>query len=74
MSCFVLVTVSPFNPDLMPTDFNLADGAVGFVTDSKPLAGLQPSRNLDQALSAPGEGASHDQKTAHGKGESQSSW
>lgn len=63
---FLLVTVSAFNPDLMLTDFNLAEGAVGFVADSKHLAGLQPSRNLNQALSAPGEGA-------RGKGESQSS-
>ncbi|XP_050758004.1 interleukin-20 receptor subunit alpha-like [Gymnogyps californianus] len=54
--------------DLMTTDFNLADGAVGFVTDSKPLAGLQSSRNLNQALSAPGEGVSNDQKAARSKG------
>ncbi|XP_040975158.1 uncharacterized protein LOC121232514 isoform X2 [Aquila chrysaetos chrysaetos] len=68
MSCFALVTVSPFNPDLIPMDFYLADGVVGSVTDSKPPAGLQPSRNLNQALSAPGEGASHNQKAARIKG------
>ena len=73
MSRSVLVTVSPFNPDLMTTDFNLADSAVGFVADSKPLAGLQSSRNLNQALSAPVEGVSNDQKAARSKGESQSS-
>lgn len=70
MSCFVLVTVSPFNPGLIPTYFNLSDGAVDSVADSKPPAGLQPSRNLNHALSAPGEGASHNQKAAHIKGES----
>ncbi|XP_040975159.1 uncharacterized protein LOC121232514 isoform X3 [Aquila chrysaetos chrysaetos] len=54
--------------DLIPMDFYLADGVVGSVTDSKPPAGLQPSRNLNQALSAPGEGASHNQKAARIKG------
>ncbi|CAM9378703.1 unnamed protein product [Bubo scandiacus] len=53
--------------DLMPTDFNLAAGAVDFTADSKLLAGLQPSKNLNQALSALGEGVIHDQKAAHGK-------
>lgn len=71
MSCFVLVVVSPSNPDLLPTESNLADGAVGFQADGKALAGRQPSGNLDRALPAPGEGASHDQKAARSKGESQ---
>lgn len=69
MSRFVLVTVSPFNPDLMPMDFSLADSAGGFMAESKPAAGLRPFRNLNQALPALGEGASHDHRAARGSGE-----
>lgn len=71
MSRFVLVAVSPPNPDLLPAESDLAGGAGGFEADGKALAGRQPSRNLDQARPAPGEGASHDQEAARSKGESQ---
>ncbi|KAM9537789.1 uncharacterized protein ACIB01_012094 isoform 1-T1 [Guaruba guarouba] len=69
MSRCVLVTVSPFNPALMPTDFSLVDGAGGFMAERKPAAGLRPSRSLNQALPAPREGVTHDQRAARGSGE-----
>ncbi|XP_065546045.1 uncharacterized protein LOC136019610 isoform X4 [Lathamus discolor] len=54
---------------LKPTDFSLADGAGGFMAESKPAAGLRPSKSLNQALPAPWEGVSHDQRAARGNGE-----
>ncbi|KAM9537791.1 uncharacterized protein ACIB01_012094 isoform 3-T3 [Guaruba guarouba] len=54
---------------LMPTDFSLVDGAGGFMAERKPAAGLRPSRSLNQALPAPREGVTHDQRAARGSGE-----
>ncbi|KAJ7310262.1 hypothetical protein JRQ81_007161 [Phrynocephalus forsythii] len=58
--------------DFAPTDFNLMDNNVGFVSDDVPFTGLHQSRNTNPALLALEERINQIQKSSRWNGDKES--
>ncbi|CAM2120283.1 unnamed protein product [Caretta caretta] len=68
MDTYPMYTESDGVQDFVPTDFNLAENAVGFIPDDTHSAGLRQSRSLNSVPSALEGGISQIQKAGHWKG------